>query len=94
MSLRHIHINNRQADREQSECRVRIRVTCKKRQLQGSSGRSGDSCNLLTGPGLLEMTDSSLAERRERICPPTVTLSMFTMHALTEDAIHLSSLAT
>lgn len=40
---------------------------------------------LLTGPALLEMTDSYLPEYRERLYPPTVTLSMFMMQALNED---------
>ena len=44
-----------------------------------------DFFNLLTGPALLEMTDSSLPEHRERLSPPTVTLSMFMMQALNED---------
>src|SRR5450755_3582727 len=42
--------------------------------------------NLLTGPELLEMTDTYLPEHRERLYPPTVTLSMFMMQALNEDA--------
>ena len=44
-----------------------------------------DFFNLLTGPELLEMTDSYLPEHRERLYPPTVTLSMFMMQALNED---------
>ena len=44
-----------------------------------------DFFNLLTGPALLEMTDSYLPEHRERLYPPTVTLSMFMMQALNED---------
>jgi hypothetical protein len=45
-----------------------------------------DFFNLLTGPALLEMTDSYLPEHRERLYPPTVTLSMFMMQALNEDS--------
>ena len=45
-----------------------------------------DFFNLLTGPELLEMTDSYLPEHRERRYPPTVTLSMFMMQALNEDS--------
>lgn len=41
--------------------------------------------NMLTGPELLEMTDASLPEHRERLYPPTVALSMFMMQALNED---------
>src|ERR1039457_5449604 len=44
-----------------------------------------DYFNLLTGPELLDMTESYLPEHRERIYPPTVTLSMFMMQALNED---------
>ena len=44
-----------------------------------------DFFNLLTGPTLLEITDSYLSEHRERLYPPTVTLSMFMMQALNED---------
>jgi len=36
-----------------------------------------DFFNLLTGPELLEMTDSLLPEHRERLYPPTLALSMF-----------------
>lgn len=45
-----------------------------------------DFFNLLTGPALLEMNDSYLPEHRERLYPPTVTLSMFMMQALNEDS--------
>jgi Transposase DDE domain len=41
--------------------------------------------NLLTGPELLEVTESHLPEHRERLYPPTVTLSMFTRQALDAD---------
>lgn len=41
--------------------------------------------NLLTGPELLEMTEALLPEHRERLYPPTETLSMFMMQALSED---------
>ena len=44
-----------------------------------------DFFNLLTGPELLEMTDRYLPEHRERLYPPTVSLSMFMMQALNED---------
>jgi hypothetical protein len=44
-----------------------------------------DFFNLLTGPELLEMTDTALPEHRERLYPPTVALSMFMMQALNED---------
>lgn len=44
-----------------------------------------DFFNLLTGPELLEMTDSYLPEHRERLYPPTVTLSMFMKQVLASD---------
>jgi hypothetical protein len=44
-----------------------------------------DFFNVLTGPQLLEMTEAHLPEHRERLYPPTVTLSMFMMQALNED---------
>jgi hypothetical protein len=40
---------------------------------------------LLTGPELLEMTDSLLPEHRERLYPPTLALSMFMGQVLSED---------
>lgn len=44
-----------------------------------------DFFNLLTGPELMEMTEALLPEHRERLYPPTETLSMFMMQALSED---------
>jgi hypothetical protein len=44
-----------------------------------------DFFNLLTGPELLETTERHLPEHRERLYPPTVTLSMFMRQALNED---------
>jgi len=44
-----------------------------------------DFFNVLTGPELLELTEAHLPEHRERLYPPTVTLSMFLMQALNED---------
>ena len=41
--------------------------------------------NLLTGPELLDVTESHLPEHRERLYPPTVTLSMFMRQALDAD---------
>ena len=41
--------------------------------------------NLLTGPELLNATESLLPDHRERLYPPTVTLSMFIGQALNED---------
>lgn len=44
-----------------------------------------DFFNLLTGPELLETTESHLPEHRERLYPPTVALSMFMRQALNAD---------
>lgn len=41
--------------------------------------------NLLTGPELLEVTEAQLPQHRERLYPPTVTLSMFMRQALDTD---------
>ena len=41
--------------------------------------------NVLTSPELLEMTEALLPEHRERLYPPTVTLSMFTHQVLQTD---------
>jgi hypothetical protein len=44
-----------------------------------------DFFNLLTGPELLERTDSLLPEHRERLYPPTLALSMFMGQVLSAD---------
>jgi hypothetical protein len=51
------------------------------------STRTGavDLFNLLTGPELLEMTETYQPEHRERLYPPTVTLSMFMKPVLEGD---------
>ena len=41
--------------------------------------------NLLTGPELLDQVESLLPEHRERLFPPTETLSMFLAQAMSED---------
>ena len=41
--------------------------------------------NLLTSPELLETVEELLPEHRERHYPPTETLSMFLVQALSED---------
>lgn len=58
----------------------RARVTQRVREIEAV-----DFFNLLTGPELLETTEAHLPEHRERLYPPTVTLSMFMMQALNED---------
>ena len=47
--------------------------------------RAVDLFNLLTGPELLHLTEAYLPEHRERLYPPTVTLSMFIQQSLDED---------
>jgi hypothetical protein len=50
--------------------------------------RHSDACaffNLLTGPDLLDELESLLPEHRERLFPPTETLSMFLAQALNAD---------
>ena len=44
-----------------------------------------DFFNVLTGTELLELTEAHLPEHRERLYPPTVTLSMFLRQALAAD---------
>ncbi|RPI96988.1 MAG: IS4 family transposase [Chloroflexi bacterium] len=44
-----------------------------------------DFFNILTGSELLDMTDAYLPEHRERLYPPTVTLSMFMKQGLEAD---------
>ena len=41
--------------------------------------------NLLTGPQLFEQVESLLPEHRERLYPPTETLSIFLAQALSAD---------
>lgn len=54
-----------------------------RRRVQASSAM--EFFNVLTGPELLEVTEAHLPEHRERLYPPTVTLSMFLRQALEED---------
>ena len=56
-------------------------------QIHRHAERSGsvDFFNVLTGPQLLELTESLLPPHRERLYPPTVTLAMFLKQVLEED---------
>jgi hypothetical protein len=63
-----------------------IRRACvyQQRRVQSHASNS-DSCaffNLLTGPELLAQIESMLPEHRERLFPPTETLSMFLLYLL------------
>ena len=49
------------------------------------ASHSVDFFNVLTGPELFELTEAHLPEHRERLYPPTVTLSMFIKQSLDED---------
>lgn len=53
---------------------------------QARSSAAMDFFNVLTGPELLEVTEAHLPEHRERLYPPTVTLSMFLRQTLAADA--------
>ena len=67
------------------------RIQSRFQQLRGRVGRgvcehsAVDFFNVLTGPLLLELTEAHLPAHRERLYPPTVTLSMFIKQALDED---------
>jgi hypothetical protein len=66
---------------------VRLRCEQHREGIHRQIGRSGavDFFNLLTGPELLEVTETYQPEHRERLYPPTVTLSMFMKQALEVD---------
>ena len=62
-------------------------VTGQQRRVREYAG-SADSYamfNLLTGPQLLDQVEALLPEHRERLFPPTETLSMFLAQALSAD---------
>lgn len=67
---------NARIERQQHRSRINQRA----RQIEAV-----DFYNVLTGPELFETTEVHLPEHRERLYPPTVTLSMFLMQALNED---------
>jgi len=50
------------------------------------SGHAMEFFNVLTGTEMLQVTEAHLPEHRERLYPPTVTLSMFLRQALESDA--------
>ncbi|MFT4438890.1 IS4 family transposase, partial [Caballeronia sp. 15715] len=55
-------------------------------QSRARRAQAVDYFNILTSPELLDITEAHLPEHRERLYPPTVTLSMFMRQALEEDA--------
>ena len=61
---------------------------CLHQQRIRSHAASSDSYtffNLLTGPEFLDQAESLLPEHRERLFPPTETLSMFLAQAMSAD---------
>ena len=63
-------------------------VLHQRRRSMGRRARSTEAVeffNVLTSPELLETTEALLPEHRERLYPPTVTLSMFMRQALETD---------
>ncbi|MGF6633582.1 hypothetical protein OKW38_004023 [Paraburkholderia sp. MM5496-R1] len=62
------------------------RQTRSRVQSRACRAQAVDYFNILTSPGLLGITEAYLPEHRERLYPPTVTLSMFMRQALEEDA--------
>ena len=62
-----------------------VQQQCQAIQRQVCHNEAVDFFNVLTGPHLLELTDSLLPEHRERLYPPTVALSIFIKQALAED---------
>lgn len=54
-------------------------------QRRANSTEAVEFFNVLTSPELLETTEALLPEHRERLYPPTVTLSMFMRQALEAD---------
>jgi Transposase DDE domain len=55
-------------------------------QSRARRAQAVDYFNILTSPQLLDITEAYLPEHRERLYPPTVTLSMFMRQALEADA--------
>lgn len=61
------------------------RQRCHHVQRRAQASAAMQFFNLLTGPGLLQITEAHAPEHRERLYPPTVTLSMFVQQALAAD---------
>ena len=71
-------MNKRTAQSEFQQHRESIRQGVRRQ-------RAVDFFNVLTGPLLLELTEAHLPAHRERLYPPTVTLSMFIKQVLEAD---------
>jgi len=70
-----------------------MNITRKARQVQQKSLKSYATktdaysfFNLLTSPQLLDVVEAQLPNHRERLYPPTTTLSLFMAQALNSDA--------
>lgn len=68
-----------------SRLQARTRQELNELSRQAGNTDAVDFFHLLTGPERLELTDAHLPEHRERLYPPTVTLSMFIQQVLSED---------
>lgn len=58
---------------------------CRRIARRAGSGTSWQFFDLLTGPELIQITEAHLPAHRERLYPPTVTLSMFLHQVLAAD---------
>ena len=65
-------------------CRVRVHQQTRVRR-RVSNSDAYEFFNLLTSPDLLDQVEAQLPEHRERLFPPTETLSMFLAQALSAD---------
>ncbi len=64
----------------------RTRIHQQKRvKTQVANGDTYAFVNLLTGPEFLDQVESLLPDHRERLFPPTETLSMFLAQAMSQD---------
>jgi len=66
--------------------RSRLHQHRKRIERRAGSTEAVQFFNMLTSPALLEATDGLMPEHRERLYPPTVTLSMFMRQALEADS--------
>lgn len=65
--------------------RRRLNQRCKVLSRQARRRGAVDFFNVLTGPLLYELVEEQLPEHRERLYPPTVTLSLFLQQVLSAD---------
>jgi hypothetical protein len=86
MLLPHIHPTNPRGQ-PLIDRNVRFQSQQHRDRIHRQAQRVGavDFFNMLTGPELLEVTEAHLPNHRERLYPPTVTLSMFIKQGLETD---------